>query len=304
MKERIFVVSDLHGVKSVYDGITNYLDELALCNPETNIRLLINGDIIDRGPAPIEMLQDVMARHNQEKGYFSVDMLAGNHELMMYEAIQMGYNSYWAYKNLSWYHSSNGGNVTSYYYSKLAQPEQKKIVSFLDNLELQKTYQKEMLDTKGVIVVHAHASGMMKFFSEQFNIKSQLKDIKDDIYDYYTTYNKMSNKYLEYIHTLWDRKTKKENMGLKEYLTIVGHTPVTNSLGYYYDNDYKVLNIDGGCAPYAFGIVNEVTVPLVELDFKNKEVIINRFNVEGKQLETHLLTKDGIKKGNNKILKI
>ncbi len=303
MKERIFVVSDLHGVKSVYDGITSYLDELALCNPEDNIKLIINGDLIDRGDHSIEMIQDIIDRQNNQKGYFSIDVLAGNHEMMMYEALQMGYKTYYAQKFLGWYQTLNGGGKTAYHFDKLSKEEQDIIEEFLAKLELQKIINKEMLDTKGVIITHARASSMFKFMQEELHITPRLEDIKKDMRAYHDCYNKISNKYSEYLHTVWDRKSDNETMGLKNYITIIGHTPELSPDGYDYDKESKVLNIDGNCASYAFNYVNNVTVPLLELDFQNKEIIINRFNGNGYQLDTHVLTKNGIVKA-NKVKKI
>lgn len=304
MKERIFVVSDLHGMKNIYDAITKYLDEVALCNPEDNIKLIINGDIIDRGPNSLDIVQDVIERMDNQKGYFSIEALAGNHELMMYEVLQMGYKSYWALNNSHWYHSKNGGLKTAIEYDSLEKDEQKRIVSFLEKLEIQKNFKKEMLDTKGVIVTHARASGMIKFLSDQFHIKTRLEDIQDDILVYYKELGEMSNKYQEITHSVWDRANYGENMGMNNYTTIIGHTPVLTNAGYDYDDYNKVLNIDGGCAALATHYVDKITVPLVELDFDNKELIINRFNQYGLQLKTHKITKDGIVKEKDKVLKI
>lgn len=303
MKEKVFVVSDLHGVKSVYDGITNYLDELALCNPEDDIKLIIDGDLIDRGNHSIEMIQDIIDRQNNQKGYFSIDVLAGNHEMMMYEALQMGYNSYYAQKYLGWYQTLNDGGKTSSSFEKLSTEEQETIERFLDKLELQKIINKEMLDTKGVIITHARASSILKFMQEELYLTPRLEDIKEDMKEYHDYYNKISNKYREYLHTVWDRKTKDETMGLKNYLTIIGHTPKLSIDGYDYDEESKVLNIDGNCGAYAFKYVRDVTVPLIELDFQNKEIIIHRFNGNGDKLDTHFLTKNGIVKSNNNKVK-
>ncbi len=305
MKERVFVVSDLHGVKSVYDGITNYLDEVALCNPEEEVKLIINGDLIDRGDHSIEMIQDIIDRQNNQKGYFSIDVLAGNHEMMMYEALQMDYNSYYARRYLGWFLTLNGGGKTAYQFDKLSKKEQDTIERFLDKLELQKIINKEILDTKGVIITHAHASGILKFMQEEFHITPILEDIKEDMKEYHKYYDRISNKYSEYLHTVWDRKSDNETMGLKNYITIIGHTPELSPDGYDYDKESKVLNIDGNCASYAFNYVNNVTVPLLELDFQNKEIIIHRFNGNGEQLETHVLTKNGIEKSyDNKVKRI
>lgn len=297
---RKFIVSDLHGNGEVYDSIMAYLENISLTE---DVELYINGDLIDRGLDSFRMLTDTINRIAGKKN-IKINYLAGNHELMMYEALQMGYDSYWSHKNLSWYLRQNGGGITAEAYGKLDQFEKRKIVSFLDNLEIQKSYQKEMLDTKGVIVAHARASGMMKFLSDQFHMKTKLGDIKDDILSYYRSYGGMSNKYCEIIHTVWDRENFGNNMGMNNYTTIIGHTQVLTSLGYEYNKYHKVLNIDGGCADLAVDYVNDITVPLVELDFDNKELIINRFDAEGKQLPTHTITKDGIVQAKRKRLKI
>lgn len=305
MKDKIFVVSDIHGIKKVYDTITNYLDEVALCNPEYNIKLIINGDIIDRGPDSIEILEDIIERQNNQKGYFQIDALAGNHELMMYEALQLRDDKLgWYTRDLSWFNRRNGAGNTIIQYDELDDEKKHNIISFLNNLELQKTFDQAMLDTKGVIVAHAHASSLIKYMNDQYNIKYKLEDIKDEVEGIYLRERGYSNRYYEIMSTVWDRKNDVENLGLRDYTTIIGHTPVNTKTGYEYDQKKKVLNIDGRCASYAFKLIDDVTVPLVELDFNNKQLIVNRFNIEGNQLDTHIITEDGISKEKSKVLKI
>ena len=63
---RKFVVSDLHGNGEVYDSIMAYLENISLID---DIELYINGDLIDRGPDSYRMLEDVMDRINNKKGF-------------------------------------------------------------------------------------------------------------------------------------------------------------------------------------------------------------------------------------------
>ncbi len=295
MKERIFVVSDFHGVGEVYNTITEYLDELALCNPNEKIKLLINGDIIDRGLNSIEILNDIIDRKNKEKGFFDIEVLAGNHELMMFEAINLQTKEKWLYTNeLSWFIPSNGGIYTAFDYDDLSEKKQSIIKTFLSEIELQKSYNHMMLDTNGVIVTHAHASKIIKKLEDDFNLHYKLEDITQDIRSYYVQKQEPSEKFLEFLHTVWDRKGDCNNLGLNNYFTIIGHTTVDNFNGYEYDRFNNVLNIDGGCADLAKGIKKEITVPLVELDFENNQLIINRFKNNGKQLKTHYITNKGI----------
>ena len=303
MKERIFVVSDFHGVGDVYQTITEYLDELALCNTDEKIKLIINGDIIDRGENSIEILNDIIDRKDKEKGFFDIEVLAGNHELMMYEALTLQSDEYWLHTNeLSWFIPSNGGLYTALEYDDLPKKRQSKIKLFLSQLELQKSYENMMLDTKGVIVTHAHASKIIKDFRDNYNINYRLEDIADDIRSTYSRRQDMSDKYLEFLYTVWDRKGDCRNLGLNNYFTIIGHTPVDNYNGYEYDMFNNVLNIDGGCADLAKGFRRGITVPLVELDFDENRLIINRFKSNGKQLKTHYLTNEGIIKDQPKKL--
>ncbi len=63
-----YVISDIHGQYAAYRQL---LDRISL-GPEDTLYVL--GDVVDRGPHPIRVLQDMMARPN-------VVPLVGNHEL-------------------------------------------------------------------------------------------------------------------------------------------------------------------------------------------------------------------------------
>ena len=70
-----YVMSDIHGQ---YD---QYIKLLKKINFNDNDVLYVLGDVVDRGPHPIKILQDMMLR-------FNVYPLIGNHEYMFLEVLQ------------------------------------------------------------------------------------------------------------------------------------------------------------------------------------------------------------------------
>lgn len=78
----VYVMSDVHGLKDRYDRMMENIHE--------EDTLYILGDVIDRGPDGIVILQDVMQRSN-------VKMLMGNHEYMMLQYYQALKDEKWIY---------------------------------------------------------------------------------------------------------------------------------------------------------------------------------------------------------------
>ena len=66
----IYAVSDIHGC---YDAWLRLLEAISFSGSDT---LYVLGDMVDRGPEPVGLLRDMMARSN-------VIPLLGNHEYMM-----------------------------------------------------------------------------------------------------------------------------------------------------------------------------------------------------------------------------
>ena len=65
----IYVISDIHGE---YGKYMEMLEKIKFSDEDT---LFVLGDVVDRGPEPIRLLEDMSAREN-------VILLKGNHELM------------------------------------------------------------------------------------------------------------------------------------------------------------------------------------------------------------------------------
>ena len=94
-----YVVADLHGRA---DRFHEVLDKIAFSPAD---ELYILGDVIDRNPDGIRLLEEIMAADNMH-------MLLGNHEYMMLQAVEdplRKLNDWYTTQDL-WY--LNGGEVT------------------------------------------------------------------------------------------------------------------------------------------------------------------------------------------------
>ena len=108
----IYVVSDIHGAYEKYIAL---LKEIKFsCNDV----LYVLGDVIDRGSEPIRLLTDIMEREN-------VQMLLGNHELMMYDAVT---HETWR-KHRIW--MDNGGAVTEKQFYEQVEWNRNNIIDYI-----------------------------------------------------------------------------------------------------------------------------------------------------------------------------
>jgi serine/threonine protein phosphatase 1 len=110
----IYVMSDIHGHRRRFDSVMKQIN----LQPEDTLYIL--GDVIDRNPDGIRILQQLRAMPN-------VVMLLGNHEYMMLDALynipdeEDGYADYLREKRLNlWYR--NGGDVTHRYLKQIRAP--------------------------------------------------------------------------------------------------------------------------------------------------------------------------------------
>ena len=253
---RQFIISDLHGNGNMYHIIINYLEKIY--KEDQNIKLYINGDLIDRGPNSADMLIDVKYRI-ENKIDFPIEYLAGNHELMMYQASRSRKNNEWP--KLSDWFLWNGGKITaSGLREKLTLEEEQDMIKFIANLKVYHKFNEKIID-KNIVLVHAKCPGKVE---DSCSLK--IKDI-----------NFITDSYL------WARKIDpdfhiKNKLGNKDYFTIIGHTSVDNKFGYLYIEEDNCLNIDGGNASYAKGHIEFDHTPLVEIDNENNRLKILTFN--------------------------
>ena len=128
-----YVLSDVHGQYNAYKKI---LEKIHFA--ETDF-LYVLGDVIDRGPEGIRLIQDIMVREN-------VELLLGNHECMLLNALRYlrqreagevndeDYDGFTPYE--LWLHPSNGGEGTCLELLSMPKEEQEAIEEYLKSLYL------------------------------------------------------------------------------------------------------------------------------------------------------------------------
>ena len=123
-----YVLSDLHGQ---YD---KFMDMLKLTKFNDNDKMYILGDIFDRGPDPLKILDYIICKKN-------IDFIPGNHEYMFLEF----YNTYdarlWSY---------NGGKTTMTQLMKRGEDYLKALYDYLTKLPLVKIHDKFILTHAGL----------------------------------------------------------------------------------------------------------------------------------------------------------
>jgi len=129
----IYVMSDIHGE---YEKYRRMLEMIHL-SPEDTLYVL--GDVVDRGPEPVRILQDMIARDN-------VYLIKGNHEAMA-EYVLRGLNVEITEENaqthldaammraiLEW--QANGGDVTMRAFRALDAEEKADMLDYLADAPL------------------------------------------------------------------------------------------------------------------------------------------------------------------------
>lgn len=210
----VYACSDIHGQYGLFKQM---LEGISFSDRDV---LYILGDVIDRGPESISMMQDIMSREN-------IFCVMGNHELMMYTEYRVpGEDSYWL-------HSSNGGRATQKDFNKLSPDEQERILDFIGDMALQIDLTIE--DTRYLL---SHSD----FIAEKQSVL--FKDVP-----YKTAFNTVWNspwRMWEYVNK---RKYAKDGR-----IHVIGHVPVQfvdeNPVkeNAYIDKKHNIINIDLGCA--------------------------------------------------------
>ena len=221
----VYVCSDIHGLYDLYKAM------LKKINLSDDDHLYILGDMVDRGPDGIRILQDAAARPN-------VTCLIGNHEFMMWNYLKRTT----VFQGGIWLHPSNGGKETLSRFKELTPDDRKKILSFLGDLYLQVE-----IELEGRKFLLSHSSflpdyGTVKWRDSGIN-KRQVSEV---------VWNSPW-RHMEYADP--------ESYQADGRFHIIGHVPVlaldanywpekrTPSMPhFYYDPEHRIANIDLGCA--------------------------------------------------------
>ena len=143
-----YVISDIHGH---YDYYRKMLEKIDFSDSDM---LYILGDVVDRGPHPVKILQDLMKRPN-------VCCIAGNHEVMFCECMKTllqeiteesiaDIDEEEIEKLINW--QQNGSVTTIDEFHKLSRSERNEIADFVSEFEVYEEVQTAMGE---FLLVHA-----------------------------------------------------------------------------------------------------------------------------------------------------
>lgn len=114
-----YVLSDIHGVSAAFDAM------LSLIDMQADDCLYIIGDVVDRGPDGIELLQRI-------RGMRNAVLLLGNHEYMMLNALRHPDDD-WAL--MLWW--KNGCEATFRRFYELDEATREDLLRYLESLPVQ-----------------------------------------------------------------------------------------------------------------------------------------------------------------------
>jgi serine/threonine protein phosphatase 1 len=165
----VYVCSDLHGY---YEEFRKLLE---IINFSDNDEMYVLGDVIDRGPEPIKLIQYIISKKN-------IHMLQGNHEEMMINYLKLQtYNDYVNFSHAKDMWLQNGGNITLLQFSMLTTDEKLKIYNYIIKLPLFKVLK---VNNEDVLLVHAgicpYDTGLVGNLSNQ--IKDDILWIREEFY--------------------------------------------------------------------------------------------------------------------------
>lgn len=125
-----YVISDVHGQFNSYEKMLKKIQF------DEHDVMYVLGDVIDRGPDGLHIIEDIMKRKN-------IFLILGNHELMLLNAIdylaekETGKDSYMDSDSMNplelWTHPCNGGEGTCLEFLNMTQERRDAIIAFLKN---------------------------------------------------------------------------------------------------------------------------------------------------------------------------
>lgn len=213
------MIADIHGE---YDMFMELLDKIKLEDKDT---LYILGDVLDRGPHPVQVLLKLMEMPNAV-------CLAGNHELMALECLEflrreiteesIAKMAPAAIDNLlTW--QRNGGAATINEFHQLDRETQEEAIEFLKDFLI---YEKLAINGNHYLLVHA---GLGNYAPEKEIEAYSLKELVWDRADYETRY-------------------------FDDVYVVTGHTPTQEiegnpKPGYIYRANHHIAIDCGACFP-------------------------------------------------------
>lgn len=187
-----YIVSDIHGC---YDQYRMLLEKIRFSKKD---ELYVLGDVADRGPEPIKVLQDMMRRPN-------VIFILGNHDFIMYtlmkklavEITEDNYDKHLTKDILLDYNLwlQDGGQITAEQFRKLSYFEKMDVLDYIAGASLY-----EVIENNGKEYRLVHA-GLDHFSPEKGMDEYNLYDFLEKRADYSKRYYPDENIFLVTGHT-------------------------------------------------------------------------------------------------------
>ena len=187
-----YIVSDIHGC---YEQYLALLEKIHFSEAD---ELYVLGDVVDRGPEPIKVLQDMMKRPN-------VIIILGNHDFVMYslmktlavEITEENYDKQLTTDVMRDYNLwlSDGGRVTAEKFRELEPWEMTDILDYIAGASL---YEVIGHNGKEYRLVHA---GISEFSPEKGLEEYELYNFLEERADYSKRYYPQDNVFLVTGHT-------------------------------------------------------------------------------------------------------
>lgn len=187
-----YLISDIHGC---FDQYQTLLAKIGFSDKD---ELYVLGDVVDRGPEPIKVLQDMMKRPN-------VIFILGNHDFIMYalmkklsvEITEDNYDNYLTGEIMLDYQLwlQDGGLITAEKFRELGRREQADILDYIAGASLY-----EVIEHDGAEYRLVHA-GLSNFLPDKGMDEYELYDFLEERADYTKRYYPGENIFLVTGHT-------------------------------------------------------------------------------------------------------
>lgn len=241
--KNLFIISDIHGQYKAFEQLLTYWNQ--------KDRLVLLGDLVDRGPQSYEVVQKVMDL-KQQYGE-QVIFCKGNHEVMLLDFIE-------------------NPELQQIFYYKYGGRET--MASFLKYLPV------EVSELEPVEQAHI----VKEKFAEELDFlkRGQLYEIVGNLLLTHAGFDSSCTTVDETPDEkfLWTRQHyKSENK--TPYINIFGHTPlqyIHDSNDIWISDDHKYIGIDGGC--YFTGQLNGIVI-------SEDGQILHKYAVTSEEIENY-----------------
>ena len=256
-----YCISDVHGQGDLFEAL---LKKINYC--EQSDKLYVLGDVVDRGPEGIKIISKIMDMP-------SVELLLGNHELMVRDALTIDYEYVKSTKRFLkedyfelW--MSNGGDQTYEEWLGQNDVQRYRVLSFLWRL---REWIFTQVNGQSFLLVHAGIDASFRGTVEGNNLNDLIKNLMDAQVKPHDLRNCRPSSMYNSDSIFWIRSEflKRPALGERDGVVIVfGHTPTARLIDgtkvtFWKDERYQdKIGID--CGAYSTGVMGALCLETLE----------------------------------------